>query len=126
LAILEGVEARLENTLRIGSQGGWIISGTDVILRSARKVSLLISAKDIAEDSLRRLRTAVGRERVPWVQYGLAVDLGASQGREARVALAVVDHAWSQRLLVEFDRRDRVLNVQSVEKPIEDQTADLE
>ena len=124
--IVHGVEARLDNSLRIGSQGGWIVSGTDVILRNARRVCLLISATDIAEDTLRRLRTAVGRERVPWVQYGLALSLGASQGREARVALGVVDQTWSERLLVEFEQRDRVLNVQSAEKPIEDRTAETE
>jgi hypothetical protein len=114
-AMLTGIEARIDDGLRIGSQAGWIISGTDVILRNARRVCLLILAADVAEDTVRRLRTALGRDVVPWVCYGLASDLGKTQGREARVALGVVDSSWAKRLRNEFDRRDGVLVVQSAE-----------
>ena len=110
-----GIAARIENALRIGGQAGWIVSGTDVLLRSASRVVLMVIAEDVAENSVKRLSGVVSGDPENVIRFGTASFLGMTQGKEARVALGVTDTGWAESLKSEFARRNGVLVVQSVE-----------
>ena len=108
-AILDSIEGRIGNLLSIGRTAGWAVSGTDVLLRAASKVRLLILAEDVAADSERKLRAAMGGQETAFVVYRDAAFLGQTQGKEARVALGIVEPQMAQRLKIEFERRDCLL-----------------
>jgi predicted RNA-binding protein YlxR (DUF448 family) len=107
-AILDSVEGRIKNLLSIGRTAGWALSGTDVLLRAGRRIRLLVLAEDIAAESERKLRAAVTGKEATVLVYGDAVFLGQTQGKEARVALGVIEQKIAQRLLAEFERRNRL------------------
>ncbi len=107
-AILASVEGRIESLLSIGRTAGWALSGTDVLMRAKRRIRLLVLANDIAADSERKLRDAVVGGETEVLVYGDALFLGRTQGKEARVALGVVDQVMAQRLIAEFERRNRL------------------
>lgn len=108
-AVLESVEGRIESMLSIGRRAGWALSGTDVLLRAGNRIRLLVLAEDISADSERKLRAAVTGQGAVVAVYGDAVSLGRTQGREARVALGVVDQKMAQRLAAELERRSRLM-----------------
>ncbi|MEE2786042.1 MAG: DUF448 domain-containing protein [Myxococcota bacterium] len=113
--VRQGIEARIEDGLRIGGRAKWIVSGTDVLMRSAAKVVLMIIAEDVAENTVNRLGRVVGGGHENVVRYGSASFLGETQGKEPRVALGVTNLGWADSLKDEFARRMGVLVVQSVE-----------
>ena len=104
-AVLESVEGRIKSLLSIGRGAGWVLSGTDVLIRAGEKIRLLVLAEDISADSERKLRAAVTGQGAVVAVYGDAGLLGKTQGKEARVALGVVDLKMAQRLAAEFERR---------------------
>ena len=77
------IAARIENALRIGGQAGWIVSGTDVLLRRALRVVLMVIAEDVAENSVKRLSGVVSGDPENVIRFGTASFLGMTQGKEA-------------------------------------------
>ena len=108
-AVLASIEGRIEGLLSIGRRAGWALSGTDVLIRAGNRVRLLVLAEDISADSERKLRAAVTGQGAVVAVYGDAVSLGRTQGKEARVALGVVDQKIAQRLASEFERRSHLM-----------------
>ena len=80
-----------------------------MLLRAAGRIRLLVLAEDISADSERKLRAAVTGQEAVVAVYRDAVFLGQTQGKEARVALGVVDQSMAHRIASEFERRSHLL-----------------
>jgi ribosomal protein L30E len=107
--IVSGIDARIGDLLSIGRRAGKTVSGIDTLLRKSARLGLLILASDIAEDSKRKLAQAVRNHDCLVVEYSDASGLGRTQGQEHRVAIGVKDSEMAARLVIEFERRRRVL-----------------
>ena len=96
--ILASTDARITDLLSIGRRAGWTVSGTDTLMRSSRRLKLLILATDAADDSKRKLLNAVVDEACIVVTYGDADHLGRTQMKDNRVAIGVSHGTMATRL----------------------------
>ena len=103
------IEARIDDLLLIGRRAGWLISGLDVLNRVRSGLMAVVMASDTAADSARKIRGWAKANDAPVFKYGDSFHLGTTQGKEKRVAIGVTDRTLAQRLINEFERRERVL-----------------
>ena len=109
--IVRGVEARISDTLALARRKRGAISGTEMVERALRSADahLLVLACDVGADSARRLQGRASVGEVPVVSLGDRALLGRLQGHPERVAIAVTDVDIALNLVLEFERRNRVL-----------------
>lgn len=103
------IDARIRDGLAIGRRAGWTRSGMDVLARVRPRLSLIVLAEDASPATAERVESWRDAERCPVIVYGDRAILGATQGQAERVAIGVIDAEAARRLLIEFERRDRVL-----------------
>ena len=109
LDVLAAVEARIDDMMSIGRGAGWVLSGTDTLIKRGGRLNLLVLAEDIADDTERKLRAAIRKDDCSVVVYGDAVRLGGTQRQSHRVAIGVSNEMVAARLKAEIERRRRVL-----------------
>ncbi len=79
--------------LGLSRKAGKIVSG-DAAVREAlqkRRICLLILASDGAERTVNAFQKLAADFKIPWVQFGLKIELGAAIGKPPRTVLGLTD-----------------------------------
>jgi predicted RNA-binding protein YlxR (DUF448 family) len=99
--LVEAQRRKVEALLSLGRRRGAVASGLNLLEGLAASLRLVLLADDISEQSAERLRRQVS---CPVLPYGDGGALGATQGKERRVALGVTEPALAAELLQEINR----------------------
>ena len=91
----------MEALLSLGRRRGVVTSGLNLLESQSPSLHLVLLAEDISEQSAEKLKRQVS---CPVLSYRDSGALGATQGKERRVALGVTDAPLAADLLQEINR----------------------
>lgn len=91
---------KIYNMIGLASRAGRIVSGLDAVERCVRqgKSALVIISDDLSANSKDRIVSACTVNQVPWVVLGDRYELGASMGKEYRVAVSINDSGFAKAI----------------------------
>ena len=107
-AVIEAIDARVDDLLSLGRRSGRVISGADVVERAGARLRLIILATDTAPGTVERFRGRAAAIGCPCRSFADREHLGTTQGKVERAILGVTDEALARRLLRELDWRAAV------------------
>ena len=108
MALVEAVDRRIEDALRIGRPAGWIVSGADVLDREVDRLQLLVVAGDASAGTAARLARLAERAECSRHVFGDRLRLGATQGRTLLAAVGIVGEPLAVRVAEELSRLERL------------------
>ena len=108
-AIVESLEARVEDMLSIAGVSKQAVSGMDTLNRSLARLRGVVVAEDIASATRSKIERWSRSRDFGLVEYGTAGLLGRTQGKAHRVAVGICEPTLWERLVREVERRKRVL-----------------
>lgn len=109
--IIEAIDARLDDTLRLARRARKTLVGTERVLEALKKgkVSLVLMAEDTAEGTADRISRTAAAVETEAIVFRDRAWLGEIQGGTPVVALALLDRGVAERVRLELTRRHRVL-----------------
>jgi len=109
---------QLLQLLGLAARAGQVTSGTEAVKNSIlrKKAYLLIFSTDIADNSHQDLKSACERSGVPWIYKGDKYELGKAVGKPYRVAVAVTDAKFAQRIVSELQAGEESTTIMGVDK----------
>ena len=91
---------QLIQLLGLAARARKIISGEELVVREIRNgnAKLVLLATDAAPNSSKKIKDKCTFYNVEYHVYGDRYDLGHATGKEARVAIAVVDNGFAKKM----------------------------
>jgi len=104
--------------LGLAARAGLVTTGTEAVKNSIlrKKAYLLILSTDIADNSHQELMAACKRSGVRWIYNGDKYELGKAVGKPYRVAVAVNNPRFAQRIISELDTTEDTSTNMGVDK----------
>lgn len=101
------------SNLGLAMRAGKIVAGEEMVIESVRSgaARLVIVAEDASANTYKKLNDKCSYYQVPIHRCGRRDELGASIGKEARVALAVTDAGFSRMLMKQLGERTEVKGI---------------
>jgi ribosomal protein L7Ae-like RNA K-turn-binding protein len=83
--------------LGLAFRAGKLATGDESVMKSVRSgaAKLVIVAEDASDNAAKKYQDKCSFYHIPIIQFGSRADLGASIGKEQRVALAVLDAGFA-------------------------------
>jgi predicted RNA-binding protein YlxR (DUF448 family) len=104
--LAEAQRRKVESLLSLGRRRGVVTSGLNLLESLAPSLHLVLLADDISAQSAEKLRRQVS---CPVLSYRDGDALGATQGKERRMALGVTEAPLAAALLQEINRSHELL-----------------
>lgn len=109
--LVEAIDGRLDDTLRLARRARKALVGTERILSGLKggKLNLTLVAENAAEGTSERILRTARAVEAEAIVFGDRAWLGETQGGAPVAALALLDDAFASRVKIELERRRRVL-----------------
>ncbi len=103
---MAGSDEKILRYLGLAKRGRMLISGinTCTYAMSRGKVSLVILAEDISENSEKKILKEIRKNHTDFIRYGKKSDLSHAVGQEERSVFAITDDQFAKTILKEIMR----------------------